>query len=203
MTVIGCSELVERLRAGTLVISPLLSQKQIGAASIDLRLGNVALMVRARDASHVDPKSVKDVANNANSWYAERDRKQKHERYEVPFDSNFLVHPGSLVLLPTLEWLKLPHDLQGSVTARSTWAREGLSIATATFIEPYYQGIVTLELSNMGQIPISLYPGMRVAQIAFTKVDGNTTRPDSGQFKLSFEPTQGRVAADDEFPFIN
>ena len=112
------------------------------------------------------------------------------------------MHPGSLALVPTLEWLKLPDDVHGAVTARSTWAREGLSIATATFIEPRYQGIVTLELSNMGQIPVALYPGMRMAQIAFSKVEGDTTPQSRGQFTMSFEPTQGTIAKADDFPFI-
>jgi dCTP deaminase len=85
----------------------------------------------------------------------------------------------------------------GSVTARSTWAREGLNIATATLIEPNYEGIVTLELANFGQIPITLYPGLRIAQIAFAEVKGETRRVDDSQFKLSFEPKQGEIAKND------
>jgi dCTP deaminase len=66
-------------------------------------------------------------------------------------------------------------------------------IATATLIEPNYEGIATLELANLGQIPIAFYPGLRIAQIAFTKVRGDTQRPHS-QFTLSFEPKQGDLA---------
>jgi len=201
MTMLGRGELIRRLREGNLVVSPLLSKAQIGSASIDLRIGNVVLMVRARGSSHVDPVAAKRSASSRKSHEAELGRQQKHERYEIPFHSKFLVHPGSLALVPTLEWLQLPDDLHGSVTARSTWAREGLSIATATFIEPRYQGIATLELANMGQIPIALYPGMRVAQIAFVRVEGQTARI-GGQFRMSFEPRQGRVADKDDFPFI-
>jgi dCTP deaminase len=108
----------------------------------------------------------------------------------------------SLALVPTLEWLKLPPDLLGTVTARSTWAREGLSIATATLIEPGYQGIVTLELANLGQIPLALYPGLPIAQIAFALTDGNTVRPNRSQFDLSFEPTQGTILKPNDFSFI-
>lgn len=203
MTILGRGELIRRIKESDLVVTPLLSQTQIGAASIDLRIGNVVLMVRARGSSHVDPAVTKRSISAGTSHDAEIHRQQKHERYEIPFHSKFLVHPGSLVLVPTLEWLSLPDDLHGSVTARSTWAREGLSIATATFIEPRYQGIVTLELANMGQIPITLYPGLRVAQIAFMKVEGDTSRPDrGGQFALSFEPRQGNIADKYDFPFI-
>jgi len=202
MSILGRNELIGRLNRESLVVSPILSEAQIGAASIDLRLGNVVLMVRARGTSHVDPIAAKSAAKSAEGHQAELGRQQKHERYEIPFHSRFLLHPGSLALMPTLEWIQLPKDLHGSVTARSTWAREGLSIATATFIEPLYQGIVTLELANMGEIPIALYPGMRVAQIAFSTVVGETTRPDPSQFRLSFEPQQGKVAGNDDFPFI-
>jgi dCTP deaminase len=75
-----------------------------------------------------------------------------------------------------------------------------LSIATATLIEPNYEGIATLELANLGQIPIALYPGLRIAQIAFARVDGLTVRPsdNTGQFPLSFEPKQGNISQHDE-----
>ncbi len=201
MAVLGTSEIIRHLRDGLLVVSPILSRSQIGPASIDLRMGTVVLMPRSRGSSHVDPAAAK--AMRATTGHAlEIDRQQKQERYEVPFNARFLLHPGALALVPTLEWVKLPGNLQGSVTARSTWAREGLSIATATFIEPGYQGIVTLELANLSPIPIALYPGLKLAQIAFMTVDGETQRSDNGQFHLSFEPKQGQIAKDDELRFI-
>lgn len=202
MAILGREALIEELHTGRLVVSPLLSEEQIGAASIDLRMGNIVLVVRARGTSHVDPADAKEKAEKGVEYQLEFGRQQKHERYEIPFKTRFLLHPGSLALVPTLEWLKLPDDIHGAVTARSTWAREGLSIATATFIEPRYQGIVTLELSNLGQIPVALYPGMRMAQIAFSKVKGRTARPSKGQFTMSFEPMQGTIAKSDDFPFI-
>jgi dCTP deaminase len=198
MTVLGRGDLIDRMNNKTLVVSPILSEGQIGAASIDLRMGNIVLMVRARGASHVDPVALK-LARSSSGHRSEAGRQQKHERYEIPFRTKFLLHPGSLALVPTFEWLQLPTDLLGTVTARSSWAREGLSIATATLIEPNYEGIVTLELSNLGQIPIALYPGLRIAQIAFAKVDGSTRRPGQTQFKLSFEPFQGDIVKDDDY----
>ena len=164
-------------------------------------MGNVALMARARGSSHVDPALVK--AEGAESPYsAEMRRQQKHERYELPFGAELLLHPGLLALVPTLEWVRIPQGLLGEVTARSTWAREGLSIATATMIEPGYEGIVTLELANLGQIPIALYPGLMIAQIAFSEVVGKEDRTDSGQFRVSFGPWQGLLAKESELPFL-
>lgn len=202
MTVLGREAIIKRLIDKSLIVSPLLSAEQLGAASIDLRLGNVVLMVRARGSSHVDPIAAKATAESGTKHDAAFDRHQKHERYDIPFKTRFLLHPGSLALVPTLEWVKLPPDIIGTVTARSTWAREGLSIATATLIEPRYQGIVTLELANLGQIPLALYPGMRIAQIEFGLVEGNTERPNRSQYDLSFEPSQGTIAKPDDFPFI-
>jgi len=202
MTVLSREHIIARMNQGDLVVSPILSGDQIGAASVDLRMGNVVLMVRARGSSHVDPSLAKARAQSQNDHDKILDRNQKHERYDIPFKTRFLLHPGSLALVPTLEWVKVPPDLMGNVTARSTWAREGLSIATATLIEPRYQGIVTLELANLGQIPLSLYPGLQIAQIAFAVVDGDTTRPNRGQYDLSFEPSQGSIAKPDDFPFI-
>jgi dCTP deaminase len=202
MPVIGRAELVTMIQQRTLVVSPILSSEQIGASSIDLRIGNVVLMVRARGSSHVDPAAYKKHSSGP-ALLLEVDKRQKHERYEIPFGERFLLHPGTLALVPTLEWIKLPPDVHGMVTARSTWAREGLSIATASFVEPSYQGIVTLELANLGQVPIALYPGLRIAQIAFNKVHGKTDHPKKGkQFQLSFEPQQGDIAKKDDYPFI-
>lgn len=193
--------MVARLRSGTLSIAPILSPDQIGAASVDLRMGNVVLIVRARGTSHVDPRASKQNDDRP-AHERESDLQQKHERFELPFHSRFLLHPGSLALVPTLEWVSLPSDLVGAVTARSTWAREGLSIATATLIEPNYQGIITLELANLGQVPIVLYPGLEIAQISFSKLEGEAARRDAAQFNLSFEPRQGRLAKKSEYPFL-
>ena len=202
MSVLGRSEIITRLRSGSLIVSPILYSDQVGAASVDMRMGNVVLVVRSRGESHVDPIIAKSNAQDASSHKGELGKQQKHQRYDIPFKSKFLLHPGSLALVPTLEWVKLPNDLIGIVTARSTWAREGLSIATATLIEARYQGIVTLELANLGEIPIALYPGMSLAQIAFSVVEGDTARPGRGQFEFSFEPSQGKIVSSSDRNFV-
>lgn len=201
MSKIGRGALIAKIRSGDLAVTPLLSPHQIGTSSIDLRMGNVALMARARGSSHVDPALNKSEKSQSH-YHAEIRRQQKHERFELPFGAELLLHPGMLALVPTLEWVKIPTDLVGEVTARSTWAREGLSIATATFIEPGYEGIVTLELANLSQIPIALYPGLTIAQIAFSDVVGAQPRTDQGQFKGAFAPWQGKLAKECELPFL-
>jgi len=202
VSVLVKSEILKQIGRRRLVVSPILSENQVGASSIDLRLGNVFLMVRARGLSHVDPKDFQRSGNADDDHTWELARKQKHERHEVPFEEGFLLHPGMLALVPTLEWVKLPPDLQGIVTARSSWAREGLSIATATLINPGYKGVITFELANLGEIPIRLYPGLRIAQIAFHELNEAAAKKDlTSQFDMAFEPIEGDIVLGDE-PFL-
>jgi dCTP deaminase len=223
MPALSNRDIVAAIRSGDLVVSPILSSGQLNASAIDLRMGNLILLPRARGISHTDPGEPERLSKQkqtpamqptapaqntkqedetplkrdpAANFLAERQRQQKHERHEIPFNCRFLLHPGSLILVPTLEWFRLPLDLQGVVSARSSWAREGLSIATATFINPGYEGIITLELANLGSIPIAIYPGLRLAQIAFYRTESKATKIP-GQFSLSFEPKEGDIAKDD------
>ena len=197
------SSIVKRISDGDLVISPILHPKQLGPSSVDLRMGTVALMSRAGAQSHVDP--IDYLPRNNTRHEDAQLRQQKHERFDIPFTKSFLLHPGALILVPTLEWVVVPPDLQGVVTARSSWAREGLNIATATIVNPGYQGIITLELANFGEIPIRLYPGLRIAQIAFYSLEQHDKEKDAnglqGQFHMNFEPRAGELADADE-PFI-
>lgn len=186
-----------------LVVSPIIQEDQIGPSSIDLRMGTLALLVRASGLPFVDPASYAGIADSEHAQI--KGKQQKFERHEIPFQEPFYLHPGTLALVPTLEWLKVPYNMQGIVTARSSWAREGLNIATASFIHPGYCGIVTLELANFGQIPIKLYPGLRLAQIAFYHLDrenkANSEDAEQGHFKMCFEPTAGKLCEQND-PFL-
>ena|ERR1700676_1740988 len=202
MSVLARAELLKRISAKELVISPIIDPaRQVGRASIDLRLGTMALIVRGSGQISVDPRMYL-AHDSAEKLAHEESKRRKLERISVPFGDSLMLHAGSLVLVPTLEWVKLPKDLEGAVTARSSWGREGLSVATAAFIHPCYNGIITLELSNFGQIPIVLYPGMRIAQLALYQIDEKQAEPcgsrRSSQFDLSFEATGGDITKGDE-----
>lgn len=203
MAALSRSALIRAMNTEGLNISPILSGKQIGASSVDLRMGTVARVARAGAQSHVDAAGY--LHKNGGSTHGQTElRQQKHTRYDIPFGKSFLLHPGALVLVPTLEWVSIPPSLQGIVTARSSWAREGLNIATATIVNPGYTGIVTLELANFGQIPITLKPGLRLAQIAFYRLEAADAASDvrhlksKGKFNGHFEPSAGNIAQDDE-----
>jgi len=120
MAALSRSSIIRRLREpDDLKISPILDIKQLGASSVDLRMGTVVLLSRAGAESHVDPREYIKVSASPDDHDTLRDEKQKHERFDVRFSKSFLLHPGTLALVPTLERVKLPFDLQGVVTARS------------------------------------------------------------------------------------
>lgn len=212
MAILGHKKLLDLLETQALAITPLLHPDQIGKAAIDLRMGNVVKLVRSRGIPVVDPLHYRKISEN-DDIHIHKSRQQKLERHDVPFGENFYLHPGTLALVPTLEWVSLPDDLLGMVTARSSWAREGLNIATATFINPGYSGIITLELANLGSVPMKLYPGLRVAQIALYEVTPNLV-PDSSlspesvasnsqsQFHQNYEPEAGNLWDPQIDPFI-
>lgn len=74
----------------------------------------------------------------------------------MPIGDFFVLHPRQFVLGETIEWVHLPVDLSAYVLGHSSWGRDGLVIATATGVHPGYSGIITLELSNIGEISLSL-----------------------------------------------
>src|SRR6266571_3770422 len=111
----------------------------------------------------------------ANSRYPYIDVKQEMpdltELVEVKPDEPFILHPGEFVLGSTLERVALPNDLVARLEGKSSLGRLGLLIhSTAGFIDPGWDGHVTLELSNVANLPITLYPGMKIGQISFLRM---------------------------------
>lgn len=152
-------ELLESELPHRLVVTPILSKKQIGDASIDVRLSNQFIVFRMHTFGVFEPFSTPRTRLRI-----------MQERQIVKFRKSFVLHPGMLALGCTLEYICLPSDVECQVEGRSSWARLGLQIATATSVEPGFKGVVTLELSNLGTIPIQLYPGVRIAQLFFHDV---------------------------------
>ena len=132
------------------------------------------------DASLVQPSSV-DVRVDRlfrvfrNSRYPYIDVKQAQEELtelvEVDGDQPFILHPGEFVLGSTLERIRLPDDLVGRLEGKSSLGRLGLLIhSTAGFIDPGWDGHVTLELSNVANLPITIYYGMKIGQLSFVQL---------------------------------
>lgn len=145
-----------------LYVSPILSAKQIGDASIDVRLGNDFYTTRRGNVGTLDPRD-RDTQPDR---FRNRHRLNTRER--------FFLHPNELALAGTLEYFKFPNSLCASVTSRSKWGRLGLLIATATAVHPGFKGVITLELVNHGNVPLVLYPGLLIAQVILFESDGAT-----------------------------
>src|SRR6185295_230400 len=100
----------------------------------------------------------------------------------VSFGSRFILHPRNFVLGVTLEWIRLPNDLAGYVIGRSSWGRRGLIIATAVGVHPGFTGCLTLELTNVGEIPIAIKPGMTICQLFLHTVLSDSDEVDKSPF---------------------
>ncbi|GGL36689.1 dCTP deaminase [Phycicoccus endophyticus] len=97
---------------------------------------------------------------------------------EVDPQEGFVLHPGEFVLGSTLETVSLPDDLAARVEGKSSLGRLGLlTHATAGFVDPGFTGHVTLELSNVATLPIMLWPGMKIGQLAFFRLTSPSENP--------------------------
>jgi dCTP deaminase len=100
------------------------------------------------------------------------------EMLKVADEEPFILHPGEFVLGQTLEWVELPDDLVARLEGKSSLGRLGLLIhSTAGYVDPGWKGNLTLELSNVANLPIALYFGMRIGQISFFKMSSPVERP--------------------------
>ena len=131
--------------------------------------------------SSVDVRVDKYFRVFRNSRYPFIDVKQEQEELTelVEIDDDpFILHPGEFVLGSTLERVHLPDDLVARLDGKSSLGRLGLLIhSTAGFIDPGWDGHVTLELSNVANLPVTIYPGMKIGQISFVQMTEPAASP--------------------------
>jgi dCTP deaminase len=105
-------------------------------------------------------------------------------------DEPFILHPGEFVLGSTLERVAIPDDLVARLEGKSSLGRLGLLIhSTAGYIDPGWDGQITLELSNVARLPITIYPGMPIGQISFLTLTTPVDRPYRGKYQGQVGPT--------------
>lgn len=93
-------------------------------------------------------------------------------------DEAYMLHPGEFVLASTYEQITLPDDVAARLEGKSSLGRLGLlTHSTAGFIDPGFQGHITLELSNMATLPVALWPGMKIGQLCFFRLSSAAERP--------------------------
>ena len=120
------------------------------------------------------------------------------ELVEVDEDVPFILHPGEFVLGQTLERVRLPDDLVARLEGKSSLGRLGLLIhSTAGFVDAGFEGNLTLELSNVANLPITIYHGMPIGQISFMRMDGPVENPygsteTRSKYQGQAEPTPSR-----------
>ena len=120
------------------------------------------------------------------------------ELVEVKGDDPFILHPGEFVLGQTLERVRLPDDIVARLEGKSSLGRLGLLIhSTAGFVDAGFEGNLTLELSNVANLPITIYHGMPIGQISFMRMDSPVERPygseeTGSKYQGQDEPTPSR-----------
>ena len=150
------------IEAGRIGIDPY-DPSMIQPSSIDVRLDHRFLVFRSHTRAVIDVK---------------QDLTDLTELVEVDDDSAFILHPGEFVLGSTAEQVTLPDDLVGRIEGKSSLGRLGLLIhTTAGFVDAGFSGYLTLEFSNVATLPITLYPGMKIGQISFLRMDGPAEHP--------------------------
>ena len=159
-----------------------LSDRDIRAA---IEAGQV--VIRPYDPADLQPSSVDLHLDHSfrvfrNNRYPFIDVRQKQpdltELLTVKADEPFILHPGEFVLGQTLEWVELPNDLVARLEGKSSLGRLGLLIhSTAGYVDPGWKGNLTLELSNVANLPIALYFGMKIGQISFFRMTSPVDRP--------------------------
>jgi dCTP deaminase len=160
----------------------LLSDRDIRAALDTGRLG-----IEPFDAAMVQPSSIEvrldrffRVFNNARYTHIDPARQQDDLTTLVePADEEpFVLHPGEFVLGSTLEVVRIPDDLAARLEGKSSLGRLGLlTHSTAGFVDPGFSGHITLELSNVANLPITLWPGMKIGQLCLFGLSSPAEHP--------------------------
>ena len=158
------------------------------SAAIDLRLGCWFATLRKSKSSLLD------IREKSNLLEENAFTKMQY----IPFRQKFVLHPRDFVLGVTLEWIRMSNKYGGYVTSRSKWGRRGLVIATAIGVHPSFIGCLTLELTNLGEVPIALYPGMQVCQLFLHKVDGAYVAGNDSAYAGKRKPFIGQISLEDD-----
>ncbi len=170
----------EELAAGRIVLDPF-DESLVQPASVDVRLDRYFRVFLNHTMAVIDVK---------------QNLEELTRLVEIPEsdpDRAFILHPGEFVLGSTQERVALPEDMVGRVEGKSSLGRLGLLIhSTAGFIDPGFDGHITLELSNVASLPITLYPGMKIGQISFLKMTTPADVPyGSGKLGSKYQGQRG------------
>ena len=150
------------IQAGDIGIDPF-DDADVQPSSVDLRVDRFFRVFHNARHPYIDVKKpMEDLT----------------EMVEVKEEEAFILHPGEFVLGSTREYVKLPHDLVARLEGKSSLGRLGLLIhSTAGYVDPGFEGHLTLELSNVANLPITIYPGMKIGQLALFRLSSPAEVP--------------------------
>jgi dCTP deaminase len=177
-----------QIEAGRIVIEPF-TPESVQPSSVDLHLANRFRVFRNSRYPYIDVRI---------------EQPELTELVEISGDDPFILHPGEFVLGSTLEKVALPDDLVARLEGKSSLGRLGLLIhSTAGYVDPGWEGNLTLELSNVANLPITLYHGMKIGQISFQRLSspvevGYGDERIGSKYRGQTDPTASRYHADFE-----
>ena len=180
-----------KIASGDIVVESVdgLHTPNIGASSMDMRLGRFFKIYKHAQIGIIDPKKTYESLTDT---------------MEVKGEEPFIVQPGEFVLGVTMEKIKIANNLVARVEGRSSLGRLGIIVhSTAGFIDAGFEGTITLEITNINRMPVALYPGMRVCQLAFEEMSSIADVPynkkETAKYQGQFMPEESRIFLDPEF----
>ncbi len=180
-------DLLAALASGKILVTPEPDfEAQLGACSLDLRLGNEFRVFERTRNAFIDPRGPID-------W-------ESFTRVvSVADDEAFVMHPQELVLAATIEEITLPADILGRLEGRSSLGRIGIIVhGTAPLFYPGFNGHAVMELGNIGPMPVALYPGMRICSFTFERLTSPSSRPYKGKYSGQSGPVGSKLQGDSE-----
>jgi dCTP deaminase len=164
----------EQIRAGRLVIDPW-DESLLQPSSVDVRVSGEFRVFHNNRQPYIDVR---------------RRSEELTDVVTVAGDEPFILHPGEFVLGSTLERVTIPDDLVARLEGKSSLGRLGLLIhSTAGYIDPGWDGTITLELSNVARLPITIYADMPIGQISFLTLTTPVDAPYRGKYLGQTGPT--------------
>ncbi len=165
--------------------------QHIHASSMDLHLGNSFKLYEHSKFAVLDPRQPESFAGRT-------------RLITIPDGESFIVQPGEFVLGVTEEKITVPDDLVVRVEGRSSLGRLGIIVhSTAGFVDPGFSGTITLEINKLNRMPVALYPGMRICQLAFEKMSSPAETPYNmkphSKYQNQLLPEESRLTVDPEF----
>jgi len=155
-------DIAAEIKAGRVQVEPF-DPKMIQPSSVDVRLDRFFRVFENHKYEVIDPSV---------------EQPDLTREVAVSPDDFFILHPGEFVLASTYEVITLPDDIAGRLEGKSSLGRLGLlTHSTAGFIDPGFSGHITLELSNVANLPVKLYPGMKIGQLCLIKLSSSAEHP--------------------------